>query len=214
MHSEKTSKAAGSSNQDYATSIAMAAAQLAFLDEMRDITAQASGNYNLISDLGQIQQITLPPDWSAGQTEFNRVGSSAFREYHPPGQDAVHFCFYYRGLRTGASAGNAFRETLDKPDQTLSTADLAALSQTLRNKDPETFTVFQACTREINGKKVLLVEGSFFKGQPNQVDTLAVYIDSDGTGTAVQELQYQATPEEYPQYRQQVEAALQSIHWK
>jgi hypothetical protein len=89
--------------------------------------------------------------------------------------------------------------------------ELTQLTEVLRNKESEDgFALAAAQTKEINGKMVLQVEGTFKK---QKVDNVSLYIDADGTGSAVQEIFYQG-PQDANEHKRQAKRAMASIHWK
>lgn len=75
------------------------------------------------------------------------------------------------------------------------------------------FTKRDARTVSINGRRVLIVEGTQDLGKPEQVETKTIFIDSDGTGTAVQEVYFLAKPNKYKEHLTEVNKALNAIIW-
>ena len=185
-----------------------------WFEELGDARWQGAGNSNLLSDIGQIQQINLPASWTERLQEGKPAGNVLFREFGPAAQSDVEFSFYYRGLRTGQRSGQSFCEILQRPPHQVSSEELEDLSQTLRNKYQDYFFLISAHTEYLAGKTVLIVEGSYHSGNPDQIDTYACYLDSDGTGTAVQEIYYQASKNNYQRYLQDARDSLKSILWK
>jgi hypothetical protein len=68
-----------------------------------------------------------------------------------------------------------------------------------------------AATRDINQRRVLLVEGTYTESGE---DVHAVHIDGDGAGSIIQEIYFQAPKKEYPLHFAEASAALKSIQWK
>jgi hypothetical protein len=182
-----------------------------FLDEW--ISSSPSNTVNV----GQIEQMKAPPGWQEGKTVKPTGGSSFYREFHPPEATDVTLGFYYRGRRVSEQAGNAFHNLLQKPlDKngvyTLKPSELESVREVLRDKlDPQAFKLMTAEIKEIRGKKVMTIEGL---APAAQKETRAVYIDSDGTGTAVQEILYQAPAAQYSRYLPAITSALKTIQWK
>lgn len=182
----------------------------AFYKDLISTPRKDNSKMTRVSDLGQISEMTLPQDWKLGTTDSGSGGT--FREYHPAGRPEVKICFYYRGQRIGEEEGAAFKAVLDKPAHVLSKAEIQSLTEVMRNKhDPKVFHMMGAHTEDLNGKRVLVVEGRFVE---KQYDTRSIYVDSDGTGTAVQEIYFQAPKADYMMTVKQAQDAFRSIKWK
>lgn len=163
-----------------------------------------------IVDVGQISQMDLPHTWKLGTTD--NTGGTDFREYHPRNDPEVKLCTYYRGHRVDQPSADAFREVLKKPPHILSPSEIKSLAEIMRNKDDaKVFSMVVARTEDLNGKRVLAVEGRFIE---KQYDTHALYVDSDGNGSAVQEIYFQAPKADYMLYIKQARDAFKSIKWK
>lgn len=185
-----------------------------FLDEWikPSPTDKSGGKVATTFSLGQIQEMQPPAGWQEGKPVKPTAGSSLYQEFHPADQPDVRLCFYYRGRRVSESAGEAFHDILQKPAHTLSAAELTSIKEVLRDKaNPNAFGTLAARTEDMNGKRVLVIEGHY-KGI--QHDTHAIFIDSDGTGSAVQEVYYQAHKDKYERYHQAALGSLKSIGWK
>lgn len=186
-----------------------------FFKELLDTRVQTiSQSRRSISDLGQISSLSLPENWTAGPTQENAVAADLFKEYNAPNDSDVKLCFYYRGMRCSEQAGEAFRKVLSSSDHPLNVAEYKSLQEILRNKSPEYFSKEDAYTEVINGKRVLIVEGSYDKSNKSAISNKTMYIDADGTGTAVQEIYFQAPTQKFQKYSGEVDGALKSIEWK
>lgn len=164
------------------------------------------------SNIGQIRKMTIPPAWEKGPDYNNREHAGSYKEFHPYGKTDCQLGFYYRGRRTSETAGQNFKEVLEQESHELTPTEYSSLEETLRDKArAEDFTVKNARTEEINGKRVLIVEGRYNK---NQNDSTHMFIDTDGTGTAVQEVFFQAPKEQYAKYAGAAKTAMESIRWR
>jgi hypothetical protein len=167
-----------------------------------------------IRNLGQIKDITLPKGWVGGEPyQFvGGVGARSFREVHPDAQPGSTLGFYYRGLPIGEEAAVNFHNLIEKPAHMLTQAELSSLHEVLRDKaGPKDFTPMVARTEDINGKRVLVIEGRY---RELQEDTFAVFIDASGDGRAVQEVYYQAAKDNYLDNLKAARDAIRSIRWK
>lgn len=186
-----------------------------FIEELFNTKLPAGSRSNMpVTDIGQIKAMDLPSTWTAGTVQQNVFAADAYKEFNPDKDVDVKMCFYYRGIRTGRYAGEAFQKVLKEAPHDLSDEEYSSLQETLRNKDADYFTKTSARTEDINGKRVLVVEGSFSNNKSNQTDNKTIYVDSDGTGTAVQEIYFQAPAGKYKQYAADADRAFKSINWK
>ena len=190
-------------------------AQEAFMEELREIRVkQTAKNVTSVSDIGQVENMQLPSSWKEGIIQRTGAGTGNFKEYHPVNDPGASMCFYYRGMLTSPEEGSNFHKVLQEAAHHLSQVEIDSLAQTMRNKDADVFSMQDARTEDIKGKRVLIVEGSFHKDKHNQTDTRAIYVDADGTGTAVQEIYYQAPKSSYAKYLKEVQEAMNAIDWK
>jgi hypothetical protein len=162
-----------------------------------------------LQDIGQMESMPLPEDWQEIRYPDSGDGSS-FRQFQAPdNQSSLNF--YYRGTRVDGNSASALKQTLNSPEHLIMGAELTQLSEVLRNKDSEDgFALAAAQTKTINGKMVLQVEGTYTK---QKVDNVSLYIDSDGKGSAVQEIFYQG-PQSASEHKRQAKRAMASIQWK
>lgn len=165
-----------------------------------------------VTDLGQISKMELPPGWEEGLDEQSRQHAATYRHYHPVGEPECQIGFYYRGRRTSDAAGRHFLDVLNKPPHKLTRQEFDSLGDVVRDKsEPEDFQVTNVRTIDISGKVVLLVEGRY---KDIQQDSKHIFIDADGSGTAVQEIFFQAPKERFPVYAKLAEQSMKSIQWK
>ena len=162
--------------------------------------------------IGQVSAMSLPPGWKEGKPEKSGTGTSSFREFHPEERPDAKLCFYYRGRRLSEEAGRTFHSILEKPAHILSPVEVQSLQEVLRDRArPDDFSMLVCKTEDLNGKRVLVVEGRY---KQTQEETRAILVDSDGTGTAVQEIYYQAPKDDFSKYLLTASSAMKSIQWK
>jgi hypothetical protein len=159
---------------------------------------------------GQIESMNVPQGWVARGNVRLPAGASLV-EYHPPGVDSVRINSFYRGSRLADQTSEAFKNSLAAPPHTLQSKELASLGPLLGDKTKD-FDIYFAKTEDLNGKRVLSVEGRYKSG--NQASEKTIYADSDGSGSAVQEISYSAQGREYLKYLTDAENAYKSIVWK
>jgi hypothetical protein len=66
-------------------------------------------------------------------------------------------------------------------------------------------------TVELNGRRVLMVDQTSTGEEPHR--ERAYYIDVRGTGEILDQISYQAPPDEFPRYLEIFNQALESIVW-
>jgi hypothetical protein len=105
-----------------------------------------------------------------------------------------------------------FRNLLAAPLHSLTQVELEDLRQLLQTRsDPASFRAMVAKTQDIHGKRVLVIEGLFLK---HALHARTLYVDTDGTGSAVQEITFQAPNARFVKNLLQGVKSLESIIWK
>lgn len=161
--------------------------------------------------IGQIDQIAIPKNWKQNPATFESAAGS-FTSFKSDKAEDATLCFYSRGGAIDETAAKAFRGVLDKPAHRLSAEELTSLSTVMRERIPgQNFKVTQAGTQDIDGRKVLFVEGQHTNADLNVV---AVYIDAAGDGRNVQEVYYQAPSASYLLGRPQAMESFRSMRLK
>jgi hypothetical protein len=160
---------------------------------------------------GQISSMQLPENWveaKAAKTSAN----DHLREFVSSANEDVKLCFYYRGKTIGAGSARDFHGILQEPDHMLSEEEIESLSIVLRNAAyAESFSTSSIKTQTVNGKRVLIVEGIW---RVNQIFDLSIFIDSDNTGSVVQEIHFFAPALNSDNYLKDAHEAIESITWK
>jgi len=162
--------------------------------------------------VGQVN-IGVPKTWKAYRDVSNSIGNDHYEDYMINGDKDAVLSFYYRGKRCNDYSGKAFLKTLKAPPHELTDDEFATLQEIMRVKNSKVFTKKSARTEDINGKRVLVVEGTQEKGKPEEKEEKSLFIDSDGTGTAVQEVFFLAPLNKYREHLAEVNKALSSINW-
>ncbi len=160
---------------------------------------------------GQISSMQLPENWVEAKAVKTLAGDQ-LREFISSANEDVKLCFYYRGKTIAAGAARDFCGILQEHDHMLSEEEIESLSIVLRNAAyAESFATSSIKTQTINGKRVLIVEGIW---RVNQIFDLSIFIDSDNTGSAVQEIHFFAPALNYASYLNDALVAIESITWK
>jgi len=176
--------------------------------------ARFGGKMAEISNQGQISKMDLPCGWVERDKSdvTSNIGARSVREFTPPDAPDVKLSFFYRGLPCSETTGDAFKGILSKPPHHVTPTELKTLTEILRERgDNSAFSILAARTEDLNGKRVLIVEGRY---RQTQQDLHEVIIDTDGTGRTVQEVFFQAPKDKFPRHLSEAKAALRSIAWK
>jgi len=166
---------------------------------------------NAIQNLGQIKFMSLPENWKEDRRIAATRADSFLTWYHPPENHGVTIGFFFRGRRAGRLASRNFHELLSLPPHSLTAAELQSLTEVLDDSaDPVEFTMQSATIEWLNRRHVLVVQGVYVRAQQG---SRTIYIDADGTGSAIQEVYYAAPEAQFSVYLPQALEAFTSIKW-
>ncbi|CAN5521563.1 hypothetical protein BH11CYA1_BH11CYA1_03360 [soil metagenome] len=167
----------------------------------------------IVSDRGQISSMTMPANFESGKQVSGTFANNNFKEYHLSSNANVKFYFEYRGSRMGAESSRVFHDTLERAPHSLTPQEIESLHQVLgaNRSNKEDFKINSAKTEDLNGKRVLTIEGRY---PQHGLSARTIFIDSDGTGSAVQEVTFQAPTAEFFKNTSVSLNALKSIRWK
>jgi len=151
----------------------------------------------------------LPPGFVPGLV---RDENRFFQEYHLESDPSIQIYFEYRGRRMSEAASNIFRDLILAAPRNVTLIEIEQYRELLQTKsDPTRFRPLIAKTQDIKGKRVLVVEGIFLKFN---LQARTLYVDSDGTGSAVQEISFQTPVDRFIKYVLPGTRCLESILWK
>ncbi|HEY9871588.1 MAG TPA: hypothetical protein V6D08_20695 [Candidatus Obscuribacterales bacterium] len=168
-----------------------------------------------IENHGQIEAMAFPDGWVAGKPQANPgIGTRSYREVYRKDHPDTAVSFFYRGLPVSNEAALSFRDVLSKAPHELTEQEKKSLADVLSTKTPvasDQFAMSSCRTEDLNGKKVLVVEGQYTQSGDK---IHAVYVDADGSGRFVQEIFYQSAKDQYDTYWKGAQSAFKSIDWK
>lgn len=173
----------------------------------------------VLPDYGQIDHMNLPEGWHLSQVHHREIGGYSFRQCNPPDDPEVAICFFYRGLGLPPQESQEFCGILTKPPHQLDQSEHDKCEVVLRGRDdPQGFTMRKLFTTDLNGKRVLVLEGTFTEKQEN---VFQLFINAGGSGRFVQEIYYQApngsannSQNLYDKYLPAAQNSFKSIIWK
>lgn len=177
---------------------------------------QVGKTERVLEGFGPVSKLVLPDNWLEHKVpKVNREDIKTLRKFHSPDNIQIQFCAYYRGLPVSKSSGDLFCRHLTEVSQLEDEKAVLSLQDDLQEilgplafKDD--FTLEKAQIKDLNGKRVLEVEGVWPK---LNLKSRNIFIDASGDGTIVYELYYGAPEEEFNGYIETVDNALSSIIW-
>lgn len=171
--------------------------------------AKAEKPIEVVKNVGAIGSLKLPPGFVAGvQEDDNRL----FKQYLLGNDHDVKLYIEYRGRRINRKYGAKFVELLNKKPHEVDKKEVYHYSPVFPDQSiKEDFEITLAKTEQINGKTVLTIEGNYLK---HKIRARTIYIDTDGTGSAIQQVTFQAPYDKASKYFPGGMTALQSIEWK
>lgn len=166
----------------------------------------------VVKNLGQVKALRLPEGWTECPNDDTIGDRQYLREFMAEGHDQVRISFFYRGSRVDNQSGKDLLKLLSGESHELNQAELDDMAFILRDASvADWFNIRSARTEILNKKKILLVEGTW---TANGRENLAIFIDTDGTGTAVQEIHFAAPKADYKDYLNSAVQAIKSVEWK
>ncbi len=191
-------------------------AETAFVDPLWETLKEfeAAPNDNeptLIESIGQVRLMTLPPNWNMKKRE-DKDGTQTFYEvWASPEDESTTFEFYYRATPIKDSIAKAFSLILRSDPHPLNTREIQSLGIMISYAfDKELFNLIDISTENLNGRRVLMIEGEFMQ---DGITRLHIFVDADNTGRAIQELIFQAPTSDYSNSVKVGERAFDSIIW-
>lgn len=168
----------------------------------------------IIAGHGQIAQMTLPGGWveKPQGEQLGLTGVQSLREFHPPTDANAKLCLFFRGEPVDFYAGEQFATVLKCPVHELNNKEWQLLFDILGpTSDPKAFQLERAQTLDLNGKRVLVVEGIW---QVYQHKAYQIYVDVDCSGRFLQEIYFMAPKDQFEQYWGLARLCLNSIMWQ
>ncbi len=155
----------------------------------------------------------LPEGWREFPVPDQGYALYSVREFRAADakDDAVTLCLYNRGLALNDLTAESFTKVLAQKNHHLTPGELDQLELLLRDAgDPEVFSLLDGRTEEINGRKVLVIEGRYIKSGTRM---LRFYFDVNEDGQFVEEVFFSAPPDEYDKSVKAVKACFHAVVW-
>ncbi len=120
-----------------------------------------------IPGMAPIKGLDAPDGWSREITECGLDRTSCSVSFTPPDGSDSTLSFYDRGFPVVGSGGEKFRQLINKPPHMLNADEIEQLSEQVIGPlaDKSAFTITRAETQELNGKRVLTIDGDWSSGK-------------------------------------------------
>jgi hypothetical protein len=178
---------------------------------MVEVIAIESESMELLNE-GQVKFIAIPHGFVECPQPSREMDVRFLRTFKSSDDERVELAFFYRGAPMNKFIGTDFRNILSSPPHELSSEEIESIQLVLRDaSEPDWFDLTSARTDVLQGKTVLLIEGTW---KNSHLYNLGIFIDVDGTGCTVQEIHYTAPLDVREKYAAIARAAISSIEWK
>ena len=180
-----------------------------FMDNEK-IRIASNDKVSCVRNIGQVESLDLPDGFVEGKSKDDAGGF--FQSYHLGSDPEIKLYLEYRGFRMGEDVSKAFHSLLSKPPHAINNAEVKNYLEVYSQKyNPDDYKIDVAETQNINGKTVLVIERVF---QKFELKVRTLYVDSDGSGSAIQEISFQTPTSKSADHFANGVKALQSIKWK
>jgi hypothetical protein len=177
------------------------------------------GRYG-VKNLGAIEELSTPADFKLSR-KVDRATGYVYT-WSPDAHPNLTFTVSSRSQALNDSHANAFKTLLQKEPETDVSGEIQgnpALQGALRERaDKNAFTVTSAAIREIEGRRVLSLTGTY---KANGFDTEMILVDQNGDGKFIQEIAYTGpkpagptSPSPYRRYGDAAGKSLDSLNLK
>lgn len=166
-----------------------------------------------IEDFGCIARMDLPENWlHLPQKKRNEFDLDTLIKFSAPENNEVQICFHSRGRPITEMQAEKFREILRKEPHTLSADEWRRIHEVLnRMATPEECTIASVRTELIKERMVLVAEGRW---KDSEYNMYSVFIDSDGSGSIIEEIYFAAPRSDYYKHLTRARQAIKSVEWK
>lgn len=170
-----------------------------------------SASHAQVEDLGSLKSMRLPAGWTEfKQAEVQR--GPAFGYVYQSSDGNLTANLWDRGSSVGAPAITSI-EHLTGQARLLSLKDMYDLSQVMqRDLSSPDFTVLRAKSIDVNGKNVVMVDGSYRQSGKH---SLALYWldESDKSSARIQSMAFEGRNEDFLKHRKEITESINSIAW-
>jgi hypothetical protein len=165
-----------------------------------------------VKDHGQIASLSIPQRWIEKPMEKGEFELQTIRTFHPRENPAVRLSLYYRGCAVRSRSATNFANILSLPEHELDEEERWLIQEVLRDAAlPDAFQLALARTADCNGRRNLVVTGSWPRSQES---SFTMYIHPPDDPSQIQEIVFVAPENQYRAFWGAVERSLLTIRWK
>jgi hypothetical protein len=167
-----------------------------------------------MKNFGRIATVKLPPGWHQAEVNESPPPFSSVYKFSPADKSDVILGFIRGGIPMTDGAGRAFMQTLSSSAHELTQREVNSLKEMLPEEaDPDLFDRISCRTEDLNGIKVLIMEGNYkYRDYKNKV--FHVFIPADDTGKRIQQVYFTAPNQSYNDYEPRALESMRSIVWQ
>ena len=167
----------------------------------------------IIINHGQIAHMQLPDGWREHEEPQGVLtGPRSLREFYNPSGNQAHFGLFYRGQPIDDASAKDFQSILNLEPHALSNEERDRIFEVLGNAaDPLAYEFSKCSTIELNGKRLLAVEGQYLGSKTN---TIELFIDADGSGKLIQQIYFSCPEKDFTAQEPFAREAFSSIKWR
>lgn len=176
------------------------------------MTAVNSYKIGLLSGMEPVKSLVVPLGWSCEFDEPNFNSPARSISYFPAiAPDAV-LMFFNRGYPVGRQEADKFRELIAHDQIELNVDSVRqAIPLVLGNlSDGSAFEITSVGINEINGRRTLMVEGTWLSSAKRFHGYL---LPADTTSGAIQEIFFEGVEPDYSKFLPIAQRAINSIKW-
>lgn len=169
-----------------------------------------------VNDVSCVEQMNLPEGWVAERPQQRPFGMKTHMEFHPADDNSITISMRYGGTELDKRSQEAISAVFAAPEHQLTRRELDSLRGALGNvgdnnpTDPtRAFNLTAARTEEVNGKKVLRIEGNWTTGQ--KLEFTGIFVPCD---KKLDEIYLEAPKAVAETHKSAYEAMLKKINWK
>jgi len=144
----------------------------------------------IVSDLGEILSLELPPGWEESERQ-TPAGGRLLRKFHHPEKKDIRFCSYERtGIELSRPGSELFERILYGQFHELSKDEFLSLAELIEGMSNQSaFSLSRAFTTYLNDRRVLKVEGDWLRLDES---TICCFLDVGGKARMFQMIYFTA----------------------
>lgn len=154
--------------------------------------------------------MSFPPGWHAEAP--SRRGGKIIYKFYPDTVAEASLAIVLREIENSQHVADAFQDTMYSAFHHVNADELFRLRGFLDDlADASQFQLYEASTTYHNDRRVLRILGTRLR---SSLRNMSLFVDMTGNGRRVQEIVFNAPPEQFVQLLPSLESIMQSIVWR